>query len=514
MSDDKQAKEIDRWRRNLEEAEAELEQKTRQWENTQDFLLQTITKLARLSDSGDANIGNEIQKIKSISENPDDIPQLKGTVDGLMKKLMARPQQPIDTGNDDGLHGKELGQLIDKLCATSAAPKEMIAIQHRVKQISNENDLNQIIDEVVATWGATKQQGAVDPSKFCALLVAEILYQLLEKINLPADLSDRLSQLKQQLEAGIEGNKWADMLNEIAEMASAVQLRINHERLDIEVFLKQVTGRLQELDSFIVGSQENRKQSFLNGQAFGDAVKNEMRSLVKGADSEVDIDNLKNQIQKRLAAIEEHFNGFRSSESERVKTADSDIEQLKARLISLEEESKNLRAKVQKERLQAQTDALTGVPNRLGYEQRVTQEFARWKRFKNSLVLIVCDVDHFKRINDDYGHAAGDKALKTIAKILSNNIRETDYLARYGGEEFVLIMPGASQDTAHSVGEKLREAVEHSGFHFKGEPLTITMSCGIAEFKEGDVPLKVFERADAALYEAKESGRNKVVIAK
>ncbi len=164
--------------------------------------------------------------------------------------------------------------------------------------------------------------------------------------------------------------------------------------------------------------------------------------------------------------------------------------------------------------MQAQIDALTGVPNRLGYEQHIAQEFARWKRFKNSLVLIVCDIDRFKRINDDYGHAAGDKALKTLAKVLSQNIRETDYLARYGGEEFALIMPGATQGDAKMVAEKLRQSIESSGFHFKNEPLTITMSCGVAEFKKGDVPTDVFERADAALYKAKQTGRNKVVIAK
>ena len=181
--------------------------------------------------------------------------------------------------------------------------------------------------------------------------------------------------------------------------------------------------------------------------------------------------------------------------------------------MTLEEESKALKARVQKERMQAQTDTLTGVANRLGYDQRISQEYARWKRFGNPLILIVCDVDHFKRINDDYGHAAGDKALKTIAKLLQGKIRETDYLARFGGEEFVLIMPGANQDVAKEVAEKLRDAVGSSGFHFKGEPVSITISAGVAEFKEGDVPLAVFERADNALYKAKEAGRNKVVVA-
>lgn len=513
MSDNNpQAGEIERWRKNLLEAEAELHHKTLEWADTQEFFLSTISKLARLADNGDSNISSEINQLKVFVEKPDELVHLKQSVEQLMKKLMDQSIGENTTENRYS-HGNEVGILLDKLAAASGVSEKVLAIKSRIHQVRSEAELSTVLDELVDVWVATEQTGTIDPSKFCAMLVAEILYQLLEKINLPADLSQRLNKLKKQLEAGVETSSWAAMLSEIADMASAVQLKINHERLDIEVFLKQVTGRLQELDTFFVGTQEHRKQSWLNGQAFGDAVKNEMRTLVKGADEAADINVLKVQIQRRLAAIEEHLNGYHATESEREKVVTSDVENLKKRLVELEAESQRLKDKVQQERLQAQTDILTGVPNRLGYENRMAQEFARWKRFQNSLMLVICDVDLFKRINDGYGHAAGDKALKTIAKILSKNIRETDYLARYGGEEFVLIMPGASLEIAKMLGEKLRGAIEKSGFHFKGEPLTITMSFGIAEFRQDDVPLKVFERADAALYRAKESGRNRVEIA-
>jgi len=295
-------------------------------------------------------------------------------------------------------------------------------------------------------------------------------------------------------------------------MVSFIQAQINTERIDIESFLKQVTGRLNELDGFIQGSREQQKKSWLSSQELGDAVKNEMETLVNSADNTVEIDVLKKQIQQRLEAIEIHFDGFRKIEKDRHELADVDVKNLMSRLVELEEESKILKVRVQKERLQAQTDTLTEIPNRLGYEQRISQEYARWKRFNNPLTLVVWDIDHFKRINDDYGHIAGDKALKTIAKLLSLKIRETDYFARYGGEEFVLIMPGANKDAAKDVAEKLREVVEESGFHFKGEPVSITVSAGVAEFLVDDTPQQVFERADRGLYKAKSLGRNRVEI--
>jgi len=456
-------KEIDRWRRSLEEAEAELEEKSKQWQEAQTFLCSTITKFARLVDSDELALSSEINAVIHSAKNEDDYKKLKKTVTTLSKKILQ----------------------VEAFVPVS----------------------------VDATQSTVAKKASPDPAQYCALFVSEILYQLLEKISLPHDLSTRLAQLKKQLEAGVTLQKWTDMLNEIADMASYIQVKISHERLDIEAFLKQVTGRLQELDSFIQGTKTQREQSWLSSQAFGDAVKSEMKSLVSSANDAQEIDDLKKQIQTRLAAIEEHFDGYNEEESNRQKNEAVDVQKLLSRLTELEEESKNLKVRVEKERMQAQIDPLTGVANRLGYDHRINQEYARWKRYKNPLSLIVWDIDHFKRINDDYGHAAGDKALKTIAKLISSKVRETDYFARFGGEEFILIMTDTGKTSAKSVADKLREVVENSGFHFKGSPVTITISAGVAEFADNDAPQSVFERADAALYKAKEAGRNQVVIA-
>jgi len=103
--------------------------------------------------------------------------------------------------------------------------------------------------------------------------------------------------------------------------------------------------------------------------------------------------------------------------------------------------------------------------------------------------------------------------LKVIAATLAENIRETDFLARYGGEEFVLLMTGTAQPAILDVAEKLRQAVAVTGFHFRGEDVPVTISCGITEFRAGDSVEAVFERADRALYRAKAEGRNRCVVA-
>ena len=123
------------------------------------------------------------------------------------------------------------------------------------------------------------------------------------------------------------------------------------------------------------------------------------------------------------------------------------------------------------------------------------------------------DVDHFKQINDSYGHAAGDKVLKIVAECLANSLRSVDFIARYGGEEFVMILPGSTLEQAMDVADRIREAVAKLGFHVSGKPLRITISCGVSALREGDTAASAFERADQALYRAKAEGRNRVVSA-
>jgi diguanylate cyclase len=171
-----------------------------------------------------------------------------------------------------------------------------------------------------------------------------------------------------------------------------------------------------------------------------------------------------------------------------------------------------LRAAVRRKDEEALIDPLTGIPNRGGYERRALEEFERWQRYGAPLSLALLDVDHFKRINDEYGHSAGDKALRMIAQLLAKRLRRIDFLARYGGEEFVALLPGTSADSAFTVVDRLRARVSAAGFHYKGEPVTISLTAGVTAFGAGDTIEAVIERADAALYEGKQSGRDRTVL--
>jgi len=156
----------------------------------------------------------------------------------------------------------------------------------------------------------------------------------------------------------------------------------------------------------------------------------------------------------------------------------------------------------------AMVDVLTQIPNRLAYDQRLNEEHKRWRRFGQPVCIAAWDIDRFKQVNDVYGHKAGDKVLRIVAECLASRMRLTDFVARYGGEEFVMILVGTTLEAAVQVANEVRESVASLGFHFRGAPVSVTVSCGISEFREGDNLDDAFERADAALYRAKSGGRN------
>ena len=161
----------------------------------------------------------------------------------------------------------------------------------------------------------------------------------------------------------------------------------------------------------------------------------------------------------------------------------------------------------------ASRDALTGIYNKRFFVERLGSEFAFAVRHNALLSLIIFDIDHFKRINDTYGHLAGDHVLNSLAKLLAPVVRSEDVFARYGGEEFVIMSRSTDPPSASVVSERVRQRVESLTFEFGGKRIPVTVSLGVAGMPHPDIktPEDLIARADKALYEAKRGGRNRVV---
>jgi diguanylate cyclase (GGDEF)-like protein len=159
-------------------------------------------------------------------------------------------------------------------------------------------------------------------------------------------------------------------------------------------------------------------------------------------------------------------------------------------------------------------DPLTGLHNRRAFSEALAQSLAREERQGGRLGLVMLDLDHFKKLNDTFGHPAGDAALKNAAQVLGRRLRRGDLAARYGGEEFVMMLPGTSETGALGFAERLREAIEQSTIEFGGDTLRVTASLGVAIWPGDAVDGEgLLAAADRALYVAKSGGRNRVVCA-
>lgn len=219
--------------------------------------------------------------------------------------------------------------------------------------------------------------------------------------------------------------------------------------------------------------------------AFGD-VASKRRGLASGADDFLTKPVAPWELEIRLASML------------RVKRLTDELKQLSTRLQEL-----------------AVTDELTGLRNRRSFNETLEREWARHRRYHHSLAVLVMDIDHFKAVNDTHGHAVGDAALKVMTASLRASTRETDTTARYGGEEFIVLAPETKGQDARLVGERIRQRVAADSEASEGVP-KFTVSIGIAttESVTAATAEDLVRLADEALYEAKRTGRNRVVLAK
>lgn len=189
---------------------------------------------------------------------------------------------------------------------------------------------------------------------------------------------------------------------------------------------------------------------------------------------------------------------------------------LEARLVQSKQEVEELRTNLAQARNEAMTDQLTGIANRKAFDEVLLAQVTAAAQNDEPLCLAMADIDFFKKFNDKFGHQAGDQVLRLVGRCLDSNVKGQDTPARYGGEEFAMILPNTVVKDAVKLANHIRETVQSRELVKKstGENLgKVTMSFGVTQFELGDTPQSMIERADKALYRAKEEGRNRVIEA-
>jgi diguanylate cyclase len=445
------------WESKYHEAVERLSREEAQWRAAESLLRQIVGCLGRAAHGAHDQVDTHIERLSGALQGPMDAMTLEPLVNGLteaMNNLGARPR---------GTHTES---------------------------------------SIAITRPTRTEHGSS---------VQSALSRLVDRIIVLPRLADRANELRHDVADAGDLVALASCGDRLADLVNEQRLGLQREIDALQAVLRHVTSRLDELSQYMSRELADQSSGEANGQALDASVAHEMRLLSEAALEYDDVHDLRERVNACLETIAQCFSEFRDREGSRLTAYRDRAEKMRQRIEQLETERNTLQRSLEREHELAQTDTMIGMPNRLAYEKRIEAAFESWQTTTRPLSIAAIDIDHFKSINDTYGHTAGDAVLRIIGQALVKHVRPCDFVARYGGEEFIVLFDGADEAESMQVCERLRGKIQHLAFHASRQPVRVTASIGLAQFQPGDTPQTVFDRADLALYTAKNGGRNRCV---
>ncbi|WP_434772890.1 GGDEF domain-containing protein [Pseudomonas entomophila] len=345
------------------------------------------------------------------------------------------------------------------------------------------------------------------PYSSVAAHIEQTLLGLLDDLTLPERHKNQALAMRERVAGGLNWYELIPVLDDLAVLMLAINDSGQHE---FEAYLQQLNGRLESFQSHL----QDASSGHADQRSASRQLDHQLRAQVGGLQSSVqdvaDLASLRSILDNRLEGLLTTLDEHCRTRDQREQALAGRLQGLAERVAAMEQEALDVRGHLEEQRQKALIDPLTGLPNRAAWSERLEHEVQAWQVSGEPLCLAILDLDHFKRINDSYGHLAGDKVLKIVTHVLRTRLKGRDFIARFGGEEFVLLLPGSPLAAGRASSDDLRAAVEACPFHFKGERVTVSVSIGVSAFRVGDQAEAVLKRADQALYRAKAQGRNRV----
>jgi diguanylate cyclase len=426
----------------------------------------------------------------------------RDSISVYIQKLSVLINENFDNLDSDSKSVRIVLQLLDLLDLGDPGG-EQIREQFRDTTEFREQELKLLANLINAHISQPAKDSSID----------EVMTTLLERLTTIQGTDSTTQEIQARVDKGVNDDQWPETLNEIATSISDALRNLEHEKRELESFIVNVTAQLGEVTEAISVDQKEQQSNHEDTLALQSLVEEGMGLIQKNVQSTNDLQQLKSEISKNVDEIRDGVDDYADRFNVRHEaTAERNLK-LTEQLSQMEQETQELQIMLKENRAKLLYDALTGVYSRMAYDERIAQELARWTRYQTPFSYVILDIDHFKRVNDTFGHNAGDKALKIVAQMMLKYVRKSDYVFRIGGEEFVLLLTSTSAESASTFVEKMRAGIAASSFHFKGEPVNLTLSAGITETRADDDVETIYERADKALYKAKNAGRNCQFIA-
>ncbi len=343
--------------------------------------------------------------------------------------------------------------------------------------------------------------------------LSELMDGVLKKFSelVPSSLSDDFAVLREQIK---EESSTSDFVNWLGSAVQVIKKYVETTTVrngELEIFLLETVKCLMEIDHQIASELNSQHKNLKEDIDYKASLSYDMNMIKQCFNMSSDIEYIKKAVFSKIENIKEGLDEKRKQDIAHLQNTEENLKKIRARMKDIQQEADKAKEKSQELEFDSTHDTLTGLYNRKIYNQRIEEALAEFARYKTPSALMVCDIDHFKKVNDTFGHKVGDLVLKKFAFLIKENLRKNDFIARYGGEEFVIILSHTHLKEALTIGEHLRSKIAESTFLYnKDKEIRLTVSGGISIFKEGDNSGTVFERADKALYNAKRSGKNTI----
>ncbi|GEK09364.1 diguanylate cyclase [Pseudoalteromonas sp. McH1-7] len=477
-----------------------------------ELLTQFAAKLSLACKGQDVSLDNQLAKFRIALNKGVDFEQLAPFIDGISEPLKA--QEAINSTNQKALQAsiRHSGKLLQKLKGVPNESRRKLRhlLDVELQDISSTNAYLPALETLVSIY-QTVLQAKTEVNDVAAgssqpQLAAE-LQALINELIFEDDAVDKVKEIRE----GVAQDDTLDNLYSAAtEIIRIIAQTIARERQSAQGFLVSLNQTLEELHRSIVETTARSKSASQELKSLNSKIELKIQNLNEQTQNASSITALKALVDNELKLLSADLIAREKLEkNERDALLDS-FDAINNRINMLEAKVSSYQKRLSEQKFKSLLDSLTKLPNRAAFDERLTHEMHLFEVNDTEVTLVVIDVDHFKSINDKYGHSAGDKTLQVIARALKKSIRKSDFIARYGGEEFVLLMPGMPVSQAQKPLEKVRQVVKSIPFKFKEKQVEITISLGATQFKKGDTTLSAFDRADAALYDAKNSGRDRL----
>lgn len=479
-----------------------------------DTLANFSAKLSLACKGIDTELDNRLASYRTALNNGVSFDSLAPLIEDIL--LLLKNQDAVQRSKQQALYtsiesaGKQLQQTKGLPDNTRRTLRNLL--DHDLQNIQSVHGFIEILDQLVIFYhhalAASGQKNTYDVQ---TQELSDKLLNLISELALEEKANKALSLIKTRI---AKNQALDELLNASIEVISLIIENINLERESAQGFLTSLNQTLEELHRSMTSTSKHSNSMNVEFDVINKKIGEKLSNLSTQTKNATSITSLKQLVETELHALSEDIAEKEELEQKDRQVLVDSFQEINERINTLENKVSNYKQRLNEQRYKSLLDSLTKLPNRAAFDERLNHEISLFNEQPSDTTLAIIDVDHFKSINDRFGHTAGDITLQVIAKALQKSIRQSDFIARYGGEEFVLLMPRTVLEGSSQPLNKLRQSIKRIPFKFKDKQIKITVSIGATQFKPGDSSIKAFDRADEALYEAKESGRDRLCISK